>query len=236
MHKEFEGIINEGDEITDAGVYTAKVVEVWEKNGYPCFVTAVKGKRMLIGFLISKGRNERILKILLSTERYRDFPASHFCYLKIKDNEWYYAGIGIASRFRRYRKKARKGINEIAEEFAGRVKLEQEKVMNNLLDIVEEIKENFNNVSQRKKLLAILKDRLDELWEISPNGIKKIALRLENTVKNVNLDKLTKEQAETLVTVFETLKLKKENSKHQINLSGQNHVNLMEFPKDIINA
>jgi len=109
---------------------------------------------------------------------------------------------------------------------------EKEVIFENLLILAKEIETNFYDLKQRKFLLLKLKEELNRLWKSSIDDIRRIALRLESAVNIIIMrpKELTREQAETLVKVFETLKLKEEKSKKEIGTFLKN-ARLYTIPK-----
>lgn len=101
---------------------------------------------------------------------------------------------------------------------------EKEVIFENLLILAKEIEANFYDLKQRKFLLLKLKEELNRLWKSSIDDIRRIALRLESAVNIIMMrpKELTREQAKTLVKVFEVLKSKEEKSKKEIGMLLKN--------------
>ncbi len=89
-------------------------------------------------------------------------------------------------------------------------------IISNLEKLIEDIKENFDDIRDRQIFFFKFKENINELWKVSKGKTKKIALRLEYAIKNLKSEKLTKEQIDALEKAIIELKVKGEKGKKEI--------------------
>jgi hypothetical protein len=78
-------------------------------------------------------------------------------------------------------------------------------IISDLEELIEGVKENFDDIRDRQILFFKFKERLNELWNISKGDMKKVALRLEYAIKNLKSERLNEKQVAALAEAIEAL-------------------------------
>lgn len=78
-------------------------------------------------------------------------------------------------------------------------------IISDLKQLIEDVKENFDDISARQIFFFELKEKLNELWNISKGDMKKAALRLEYAIKNIKSERLNEKQVDALAEAIEVL-------------------------------
>jgi len=82
------------------------------------------------------------------------------------------------------------------------------KTLDIILDLeglIEDVKENFDDIRDRQIFFFEFKEKLNELWKISKGDMKKTALRLEYAIKNIKSERLEEKQVAALTEAIEVL-------------------------------
>ncbi|MEA3488195.1 MAG: hypothetical protein U9R10_02960 [Euryarchaeota archaeon] len=78
-------------------------------------------------------------------------------------------------------------------------------IVSDLKGLIEDVKENFDDIMDRQIFFFEFKEKLNELWKISKGDMKKVALRLEYAIKNLKSERLEEKQVAALAEVIEVL-------------------------------
>ena len=78
-------------------------------------------------------------------------------------------------------------------------------IISDLEGLIEDVKENFDDISARQIFFFEFKEKLNELWKISKGDMKKAALRLEYAIKNIKSERLNEKQVDALAEAIEVL-------------------------------
>lgn len=81
-------------------------------------------------------------------------------------------------------------------------------LMDLILDLeglIEDVKENFDDIRDRQIFFFEFKEKLNELWKISKGDMKKTVLRLEYAIKNIKSERLEEKQVTALTEAIEVL-------------------------------
>ena len=81
-------------------------------------------------------------------------------------------------------------------------------LMDLILDLeglIEDVKENFDDIRDRQIFFFEFKEKLNELWKISKGDMKKTVLRLEYAIKNIKSERLEEKQVAALTEAIEVL-------------------------------
>lgn len=81
-------------------------------------------------------------------------------------------------------------------------------LMDLILDLeglIEDVKENFDDIRDRQIFFFEFKEKLNELWKISNGDMKKTVLRLEYAIKNIKSERLEEKQVTALTEAIEVL-------------------------------
>lgn len=93
------------------------------------------------------------------------------------------------------------------------------KTLDLILDLeglIEDVKENFDDIRDRQIFFFEFKEKLNELWKISKGDMKKTALRLEYAIKNIKSERLEEKQVAALTEAIEVLEKKGGKGKEEI--------------------
>lgn len=71
--------------------------------------------------------------------------------------------------------------------------------------LIEDVKENFDDIRDRQIFFFEFKEKLNELWKISKGDMKKTVLRLEYAIKNIKSERLEEKQVAALTEAIEVL-------------------------------
>ena len=89
-------------------------------------------------------------------------------------------------------------------------------IISDLEKLIEDVKENFDDITDRQIFFFEFKEKLNELWNISEGDMKKVALRLEYAIKNIKSERLTEEQVDALAETIEVLEKSGGKGKEEI--------------------
>jgi hypothetical protein len=89
-------------------------------------------------------------------------------------------------------------------------------IISDLGELIEGVKENFDDITDRQILFFEFKERLNDLWKISKGNTKKVALRLEYTIKNLKSERLEGKQVDALAEAIEVLRIQGGKGKEEI--------------------
>ncbi|MCK4732642.1 MAG: hypothetical protein KAT65_09310 [Methanophagales archaeon] len=89
-------------------------------------------------------------------------------------------------------------------------------IISDLEGLIEDVKENFDDISARQIFFFELKEKLNELWNISKGDMKKAALRLEYAIKNIKSERLNEKQVDALAEAIEVLEKSGGKGKEEI--------------------
>ena len=89
-------------------------------------------------------------------------------------------------------------------------------IISDLKQLIEDVKENFDDISARQIFFFELKEKLNELWNISKGDMKKAALRLEYAIKNIKSERLNEKQVDALAEAIEVLEKSGGKGKEEI--------------------
>ncbi len=89
-------------------------------------------------------------------------------------------------------------------------------IISDLGELIEGVKENFDDITDRKILFFEFKERLNDLWKISKGNTKKVALRLEYAIKNLKSERLEGKQVDALAEAIEVLRIQGGKGKEEI--------------------
>lgn len=81
-------------------------------------------------------------------------------------------------------------------------------LMDLILDLeglIEDVKENFDDIRDRQIFFFEFKEKLNELWKISKGDMKKTVLRLEYAIKNIKSERLEEKQVAALTEAIDVL-------------------------------
>ncbi|MBC8521567.1 MAG: hypothetical protein H8D26_06220 [Methanomicrobia archaeon] len=78
-------------------------------------------------------------------------------------------------------------------------------IISDLEELIEDVKENFDDIRDRQIFFFKFKEKLNELWNISKGDMKKVALRLEYAIKNLKSERLNEKQVDALAKATEVL-------------------------------
>ncbi len=78
-------------------------------------------------------------------------------------------------------------------------------IVSDLKGLIEDVKENFDDIRDRQIFFFEFKEKLNELWKISKDDMKKVALRLEYAIKNIKSERLEEKQVAALAKAIEVL-------------------------------
>ena len=89
-------------------------------------------------------------------------------------------------------------------------------IISDLGELIEGVKENFDDITDRQILFFEFKERLNDLWKISKGNTKKVALRLEYAIKNLKSERLEGKQVDALAEAIEVLRIQGGKGKEEI--------------------
>ncbi len=89
-------------------------------------------------------------------------------------------------------------------------------IISNLRGLIEDVKENFDDIRARQIFFFEFKEKLNELWKISKGDMKKAALRLEYAIKNIKSERLNEKQVDALTEAIEVLEKSGGKGKEEI--------------------
>jgi len=78
-------------------------------------------------------------------------------------------------------------------------------IISDLEELIEDVKENFDDIRDKQIFFFKFKEKLNELWNISKGDMKKVALRLEYAIKNLKSERLNEKQVDALAKATEVL-------------------------------
>jgi hypothetical protein len=89
-------------------------------------------------------------------------------------------------------------------------------IISDLGELMEGVKENFDDIGDRQIFFFKFKEHLNKLWQISKGDMKKVALRLEYAIKSLKSERLEGKQVDALAEVIEVLRIHGGKGKEEI--------------------